>query len=195
MVHNCPGWYRRVRPELLSPEAGADEVPLKPVLQWSAIAGADSYELLVSAKLSLTNPLIVKSGANALPTTAWQSDISLAYNTTYYWKVRGIGSDSYSAWSAVGAFTTESPPVVSSPPPEVSAPPEASAPELPPIEIPAIVIPPIEIPPIEIPPLEIPPIQLTVPNWAIYSVLALLATMVLLLIVLLVLVVSAVRRS
>jgi len=194
-----------VGPELLSPEAGANEVPLKPVLQWNAIAGADSYELLVSAELSFANPLIAKSGANALPTTAWQSDISLDYDTTYYWKVRGSSSDSYSVWSAVGAFTTESPPVASSPPAASSPPPEASASELPPIElppieippieIPAIVIPPIEIPPIEIPPLEIPSVQLTVPNWAIYSVIALLLTIVLLLIVLLVLVISAVRRS
>ncbi len=99
-------------PELYSPEASGRVVPLKPIFQWSAIAGADSYELLVSTDASFTNPIIIKIGDYALPSTAWQSDISLDYDTTYYWKVRGISSSSYSAWSAVSAFTIES----SSPP-------------------------------------------------------------------------------
>ncbi len=77
------------------------------MFQWGAIADADSYELLVSTDFSFANPLIVKVGTYALPATAWQSDISLDYDTTYYWKVRGGSSNSYSAWSAVGAFTTE----------------------------------------------------------------------------------------
>ena len=82
-------------------------MPLKPIFQWSAIAGADSYELLVSTDASFTNPIIIRIGAYALPATAWQSDISLDYDTTYYWKVRASGSNSYSAWSAVSAFITE----------------------------------------------------------------------------------------
>jgi len=94
-------------PELYSPDAGVSRVPLKPVFQWSAIAGADSYELLVATDASFTNPIIIKIGAYGLPATAWQSDIHLDYDTTYYWKVRATGSSSYSAWSAVSAFTTE----------------------------------------------------------------------------------------
>lgn len=94
-------------PELLSPKAGATGMSLKPVFQWSAIAGANSYELLVSSDASLANSIITKTGDSALPATAWQSNINLDYNTTYFWKVRAIGGNSYSAWSAVGAFTTE----------------------------------------------------------------------------------------
>ena len=97
-------------PELYSPEASVSGVPLKPIFQWSVIAGADSYELLVSTDASFTNPIIIKIGTYALPSTAWQSDINLDYATTYYWKTRASGSSSYSAWSAVSAFTTESPP-------------------------------------------------------------------------------------
>ena len=70
------------------------------------LAGADSYELLVAASVSFTTPAIAKTGTNALPTTAWESDVNLDYDTTYYWKVRASGSSSYGVWSAVSAFTT-----------------------------------------------------------------------------------------
>ena len=112
-----------IAPELVSPEAGARGMPIKPVFQWSAVAGADSYELLVSADASLANPSILKTGAYALPTTAWQCNTPLNYDTTYYWKVRAISGDSYSAWSAVGAFTTELQPQPESPPPPSPLPP------------------------------------------------------------------------
>ncbi len=103
-----------VVPELYSPKAGADGVPVKPVFQWSTITGAEQYELLVSANASFSNPIIAKVGVSALSTTAWQSNISLDYDTTYFWKIRGISTNSYSLWSAASAFTIVSPP---SPPP------------------------------------------------------------------------------
>jgi len=105
--------YSVIAPELVSPKAGVSGVELKPIFQWSAIAGADSYELLVSTDVSFVNPIIVKIGAYALPTTAWQCDINLDYDTTYYWKVRATGSGSSSAWSSISAFSTESPPAQS----------------------------------------------------------------------------------
>jgi hypothetical protein len=73
----------------------------------------------VSTDTSFANPIIIKIGAYALPATAWQCDLSLSYDTTYYWKVRAIGSNTHSAWSAVSAFTTESPPLEPSSPPPV----------------------------------------------------------------------------
>ena len=103
-----------IAPKLESPEAGASGVPVKPVFQWSAIAGADSYELIVSTNAALDNPTILKTDAYALPSTAWQCNITLNYDTTYYWKVRAISSESYSAWSAVSAFTTEPAPSLES---------------------------------------------------------------------------------
>ncbi|MBA7664329.1 hypothetical protein ES703_72387 [subsurface metagenome] len=171
-----------IAPKLYSPEAGVNEMPIKPVFQWSAIAGADSYELLVTTDASFSNPIIVRIGDYALPATAWQSDISLDYNTTYYWKVRASGSSSYSAWSAVGAFTTESPPSQTSPSPapEQSSPSPPSSPPSPSSPSP--------------PPPSSPPTQPTLPNWLIYLGGALLLTTVLLLITLLVLVVG-IRRA
>jgi len=96
-----------IAPELLSPKPGASEVATKPLFQWSAMAGAEKYELMVSTSFSFTNPVIAKTGSHALPATAWQSNINLDYNTTYYWKVRAIGSSTNSDWSATGVFTTQ----------------------------------------------------------------------------------------
>jgi len=171
-----------VAPELYSPEAGASGVPLKPVFQWSAMAEADGYELLVSTNASFSNPIIVKIGDYALPATAWQSDVSLEYGTTYYWKVRARSYSSYSDWSAVGAFTIEPPPSQPSPAPELSSP-ELSSPPSPASEL---------SPPPSTP--SSPPAQSTLPDWAIYLAGALLLTIVLLLITILVLVVG-IRRS
>ncbi len=115
-----------IAPELSSPKAGARQIPIKPVFQWSAVAGSDSYELIVSTDPSFDNPTILKMGAYALPATAWQSGTPLNYDTTYYWKVRGVSGDSYSSWSSVGAFTTE--PTIT---PSLSALSESSTPPAP----------------------------------------------------------------
>ncbi len=100
-----------IAPELLSPKAGAEGVSIRPLFQWSAIAGAKSYELMVSRDVSFDSQVIKRTGNNALPATAWQSDTGLEYSTTYYWKVRAVDSGSQSAWSAVGAFITIETPV------------------------------------------------------------------------------------
>ncbi len=197
-------------PELLSPKAGADEVPMRPVFQWSAIAGADSYELLVSTDLSFASPLIVKMDVYAVTTNAWQSDVILEYNTTCYWKVRAISSGNYGDWSAVGAFTTEPSPESSAteelsspePSPSESSPSHSSPSESSPPEPVDSEQPSPEPPPetstsgasaLEPPAPEAPPLQLTIPAWAVYSVMALLLTMVLLLVIALVMVTT--RRS
>ena len=96
--------------QLINPRAGEREVPVKPVFQWTVLENADRYELVVSADNSFTNPIIAKVGDSAFSSTAWQCDINLEYDTTHYWKVRAINSNTLSAWSAVGAFTTGSPP-------------------------------------------------------------------------------------
>ncbi len=114
-------------PLLESPEAGAIGVALKPIFQWSAIAGADSYELVVSTKVELDNPTILKNASYALASTAWQCNVSLDYNTTYYWKVRAVNGDTHSAWSAVGAFSTGPAPLEAESPLEPPPPPQTSA--------------------------------------------------------------------
>ncbi len=93
-----------------SPAAGAVNVPVKPVFQWTAVAEATAYELLVSADVDFENPSIVRIDEYSLPTTAWECDVSLEYDTTYYWKVRAVSATTRSNWSTTGAFTTQSPP-------------------------------------------------------------------------------------
>jgi len=94
-------------PEPKNPQAGVRDIPLKPVFNWTAIAGAESYELVVATDISFTNPIISRTGEFALPATAWESSVSLDYGTTYYWKVRGINSKSKTAWSPASVFITE----------------------------------------------------------------------------------------
>ena len=173
-------------PVLYSPEAGAGGLTTNPVFQWSAIAGADSYELLVSDNFSFTNPVIMKIHNSALPVTAWQSDTGLSANTTYYWKVRATGSNSYSAWSAVSAFTTgplikqmsvltEIPSTIPSIEPSS---PQSSLPS----ELPSAAQQPQAV-----------SVELYLPGWIIYLAVSLLVVIVLLLVTMLVLVVSMKR--
>ncbi len=98
-----------IAPVLQYPPPGASGVPVSPVFQWSAIAGASGYELVVSTNATLDSSVISRTGDSALGSTAWQSDTSLARGATYYWRVRAVGSGTFSAWSGTGAFTTESP--------------------------------------------------------------------------------------
>ena len=110
--------YQPVTPHLRSPKDRATGVATKPILRWSAVAGAKGYELLVSTNSALAHPRIIKTGTHALPdTTWWRCNVTLDGNTTYYWKVRAIGASSNSEWSSAGQFTTESPTSLSSPPP------------------------------------------------------------------------------
>ncbi|HEY94961.1 MAG TPA: hypothetical protein G4O15_08500, partial [Dehalococcoidia bacterium] len=101
-----PAVYDIKSPITLSPGAGSERVSVKPLFQWDAVSGADSYELVVSSDITFENPLILKAGEYSLATTAWKSNISLENNMTYYWKVRTIDNGLYSDWSRVSAFTT-----------------------------------------------------------------------------------------
>jgi len=168
--------------ELLSPEAGATSVSLRPVFQWRPVTGAEYYELLVSTNFDFTELLIEKTAADALPATAWQGEVDLEYETTYYWKVRGISEKSHSAWSVVGAFTTESPPQEPEPEPETET--ESTEPEA---SIPFLVIEPEETESIE-PPTTTSSSEAIIPVWATYVFVALLSIIALLLAIIIVMI-------
>ena len=151
-------------PELISPEAGATGVSLRPVFQWSALAGAKGYELIVSTEAALDNPTVLKTGDYALTDTAWECGINLDCETTYYWKVRAVSATTHSDWSAVGAFTTQAanPNVAETPPPSDDNP--ATAAQVTPA------------------PTEPPPATMTTdtPDWVKYLIGALLSAVVVL---------------
>ncbi|MDD4859539.1 MAG: hypothetical protein PHR56_04975 [Dehalococcoidales bacterium] len=89
-----------------SPAAGAKDVPVSPLFQWSAVSGADSYELLAATDSAFNNPEVTRVGDYALSATAWQCNVNLKFGTTYYWKVRARTASSRSDWSSVSTFTT-----------------------------------------------------------------------------------------
>lgn len=89
------------------PTAGDGDVPVRPVFQWTAGDGAIAYELMVSPNADFSHPAICKKDDYALPGNAWRCDVRLDNETTYYWKVRALGTETKSAWSAVSIFTTE----------------------------------------------------------------------------------------
>ena len=188
--------------KLESPKAGESGVSIKPIFQWSAVAGAEAYELLISTDANFANPAITKTGEYALPTSAWQCNLSLDYDTTYYWKVKAISTTTSSAWSTVGAFTTESPPPTppakfppATPPPSPTpvppAPPQATS-LVPPPDA-SLVPPPMLTPPPPSPPAPLQPQPLPTPGWTVYLIGALLLVIILLIITMLLVVV--IRRS
>ena len=97
-----------IPPELETPSAGAISVPVNTMFQWTSVAGAEGYELEVSEQYDFSDAVIRLTGEDALPVNAWQSDVPLGYNTTYYWRVRAVNPETASAWSGVGVFATES---------------------------------------------------------------------------------------
>jgi photosystem II stability/assembly factor-like uncharacterized protein len=94
-------------PSLSVPAAGA-KTGVKPVFQWTTIASAAKYDLLVAIDNAFNEVVIDRTGDNALSSNAWESDINLENDTTYYWKVKARSDKSVGTWSAVGVFTTES---------------------------------------------------------------------------------------
>ena len=99
-----------VVPLLSVPAAGA-KTAVKPIFQWSTIASADKNDLLVAKDNAFTEIVIDKTGNNALSSNAWECEINLETDTTYYWKVKARSDKSAGAWSAVSVFTTESLPI------------------------------------------------------------------------------------
>jgi photosystem II stability/assembly factor-like uncharacterized protein len=100
-----------VVPVLSVPAAGA-KTTVKPIFQWSTINTATKYDLMVATDSVFSNIVIDKTGDNAVDSNAWESDIELENNTTFYWKVKARSDKSFGAWSAVGAFITEPAPVI-----------------------------------------------------------------------------------
>jgi len=101
-------------PQLLAPAAGATGVSTKPVFTWQPLAGAATYELVVSKNADMSSPVISQTVNN----TSFLATTALENNTTYFWRVRGKIGDNISDWSGVWGFTTApAPPPTTTPPP------------------------------------------------------------------------------
>jgi len=94
----------------LTPAIGSTGVSITPVFTWAPVTGAVRYEVTVSDEPSFAIPLI--SNNSDINFFSVSADEALAYDTTYYWRVRAVLADSYAAGTPatayqVGIFTTE----------------------------------------------------------------------------------------
>ena len=108
----------------VAPIPGATDIPLKPSFQWNAADWATAYEFVLADNPDFASPIVSKTGASALATTAFALDTDLDYSTSYYWKVRATSATSQSVWG-VGVFTTLAKPVAPTPPVEITPAPPA----------------------------------------------------------------------
>jgi hypothetical protein len=104
---------------IISPDIGATGVATQPSFAWTAVEGAEGYEIVVAE--DPTFAIIDWSRSTASP--FYKADEALAYSTTYYWRVRAVPDGEW----ANGMFTTEAVPaepvepivIEPTPPPEV----------------------------------------------------------------------------
>jgi hypothetical protein len=90
--------------DLVSPVPGATGVAIKNVgFSWNLIATATKFDWVLSTNADLSSPVESKT---QLTTTACTCTKTLAYGTTYYWKVIAYNDGSAISSSAVGTFTT-----------------------------------------------------------------------------------------
>jgi hypothetical protein len=97
--------------------AGDDvmNVPITPILNWSAFKAATGYQVQLSTSSDMSSPMIDETLGKI---TSYKVVTPLDYDSTYYWRVRAqVGaSTGYSDWSAIVGFTTMSKPVAPAPP-------------------------------------------------------------------------------
>lgn len=90
----------------LTPAPGATDVPTRPVFTWSGLGSAESYEFVLAADPEFENVIAALAGVSALDAGWWGCDVTLAHDTNYFWRVRGVAGALRSPW-AYGVFTTE----------------------------------------------------------------------------------------
>lgn len=86
---------------LLSPAHEATSITRLPTLTWASAVRATQYEVQVSTAPNFADVHYTTIGAELsfVPPL-------LAFETTYYWRVRGLNGDVVGAWSAIFQFTT-----------------------------------------------------------------------------------------
>jgi len=101
---------------LVSPSNNATGISINPTLQWSTFTGATKYHLQVSS-LPCLSTLIVN---DTTITTTSKTIGTLAYLTSYYWRVKAKTSSGWMGWSGVWKFTTQANPNPCGPNPSIA---------------------------------------------------------------------------
>lgn len=89
-------------PVLVSPPDSAEDWTGRPMLSWSTIDGADSYEVHLATDVAFENLIFRQAG---LTDTTVDAGV-IPYSSTYFWRVRAIRAGLASDWSALWSFTT-----------------------------------------------------------------------------------------
>jgi len=103
--------------KIISPATGAMDVPVLPTFVWTVLPGVTTYELVVSEDPTFA----IIDWSRTSDKAYFQADESLAYSTTYYWRVRQTGG----TW-VNGIFTTQAEPTTPPPPFTFTQPPETT---------------------------------------------------------------------
>lgn len=93
-------------PILAAPANLSADVPVSTTLSWNASSGAKSYEAQVSNSSSFSTIDLTQSGI----TDSYVTVNGLAYNTTYYWRIRASNEAGESEWSSVWSYSTSAEP-------------------------------------------------------------------------------------
>ncbi|HKQ61655.1 MAG TPA: S8 family serine peptidase [Candidatus Polarisedimenticolaceae bacterium] len=103
VCYNCATCATLPAPSAVAPPDGASGLPIAPVLDWSDVAGAASYDVQVATDAGFAG--VVRS-ASGLTSSTWTVSPPLATATTYYWRARAVDGCGPGAWSAPRSFTT-----------------------------------------------------------------------------------------
>ncbi len=94
----------QLSPILFSPANSELATPIKPLLDWSPLQNATSYEYQISKDLTFTT--LVQSGTSA--TDKFQITTALNTYTVFFWRIRAQLPCGLSNWSSIYSFTTAS---------------------------------------------------------------------------------------
>ena len=152
---------------VIMPTFGDSDVSIKPTFTWSAADDATGYEFVIAEELGLDDPFEIIDYSATSTTNGHVAREDLKYSTTYWWRVRASSATDTGVW-AVSFFTTEDEPEEAAPPIVVEE-----------KEVPAPVIT-VEIPP------AVEKVTSAIPDWALYTIIAVGAVLIIAVIVLIV---------
>lgn len=123
--------------KVMVPASGATAVSIDPIFNWPEVTDA-TYEFQIGEDPTFGILLYAATS----PINTHKARETLAYNTTYYWRVRAVTAAAKSAWTTA-IFTTMAKPTPPAPPVTITPPAPAPAPEVVKVEVPVLVQQPI----------------------------------------------------